>query len=1446
MTSTYKKPGILRASFDYQDLSAIAILINFYRQPDLYEWVELDSDDTAFSSIDDIVACRTDGRFEITQVKFTVDPGDPANQLDWDWLMKRTKKGRSLLQKWAATAARCAATGQLDTAQLVTDRRPAGQFATALKNQEIDFSKVEPEVAAKITAQLGSLSNAKAFFERFRFNHSQPHIDDLDYELRARLVPSDTDEAGWFHLCREVKNWATLKQSPAPDGRVRHSHVRAVISRERPRPLDQDFDVPPGYQPPDTNFETVFRERVTKSDGVTVLWGTPGRGKSTFLSHCFAMLKADKQICIRHHYFLRLSDRDTARFFFQDIETSLVRQLQEQLPELNLERVSLANSLEKASLRAAELGCQLIIFIDGLDHVWREGRSLEHMQQLFTELLPARSNTHIVVGTQKVAPKHLPRRLLRYSPQNEWLSLPGMSPAAIRHWLEVQHNAGRLLLEPSKEARCEIQALAGAFDKVTGGLPLHLIYAFEMLARPGGSLTADAVLRLPPNPTSDIRSYYRALWTSISATARFILHGLASIDFALPPGGLHQCFASQAGAAEAIEEIDHLLDHKENGTFPFHGSVFVFVRSEHDHLAVAKSLQPAILAWLEGPAPAYWKWAWTWITRAHFGDTAGLLAGPDRSWALEALQAGQPPDQIKHILHEAEILAFKACDFARASELRSLRMRIDYAPEFQTNEFAGFVEATLRFGENSYRIVELRGALRNEAPATLISLLRSLTPDAAAALAPAVLDELNRRARDEPLEDYRQQDFAAAIARVAPYNPSLKPERLKRFARANGRSDELIGIAINEALLAGLYETALSYTALHRGEQCDRGLFSVLCIDGADPRGLTAFRGHATRPPFHALYAIRGWTLPHRKLGIQIDRFLPPARGVEDRARLAPQAYQFFFQILSAALGGRAARVRILGLDQVADAWTQEVFTSIAEAALMVARRLDAGEAPPTLSAFYEAIDWPVQSDTSYAAQTLFNGLRLAVRNIAFDLQLLRRAADPRACIEAADIPTDENPLWLDTLWINLVVERRLPIHSSGGARALLERLAAWLDSEITEFLERCDLSIQLSLFALDNELPDLASEFLGRTARCLLGYGWRKDPTAFEVLEALQKMATHYPDWAATQLLRLAPAYGAITEYTDGDETNHARSQYYDSVVDFLPERTGALYGELVRSDSWSDAADLLSHVTRQLDPRSPHDRALLSTMIQPSELDNVRKHVAKRGKAGSEILADLTRKIGYSRPRAPKDRGSNSSFSDKPPRSAPHPSKYPPGQLDPYRNAVASVGRYGGWKSRAIERWLRYWYHKGQGRAALTELHTLATGDHSSYELDKTYDLAFEASLAIEGKQAAFFWLVAGQRHRRGWQRWYTSSVEAEARLSLAAKHYSERWAEFIQESAAPVIVHPGERSSIMMGQSRLVDFLIKVGEHEGARKLTASLVDVMISEVEEQPLIVPEWAK
>lgn len=94
-----KSAAIPRAAFHYQDLVGIETLIRFFRDPQLYEWVELESEDKAARSLDDVIAKRCDGTFELTQVKFTVDAD--RYSLEWDWLLDKSDGGTSLLGKWS-------------------------------------------------------------------------------------------------------------------------------------------------------------------------------------------------------------------------------------------------------------------------------------------------------------------------------------------------------------------------------------------------------------------------------------------------------------------------------------------------------------------------------------------------------------------------------------------------------------------------------------------------------------------------------------------------------------------------------------------------------------------------------------------------------------------------------------------------------------------------------------------------------------------------------------------------------------------------------------------------------------------------------------------------------------------------------------------------------------------------------------------------------------------------------------------------------------------------------------------------------------------------------------------------------------------------------------------------------------------------------------------------
>lgn len=98
MGHNHKPTAITRVGFAYQDLIAAETLLDFYRDPDKYQWVQVEASDPSFRAVDDVVACRADGRFELTQVKFAVDPDNPTTALDWEWLLAKKPKGKSLLQ----------------------------------------------------------------------------------------------------------------------------------------------------------------------------------------------------------------------------------------------------------------------------------------------------------------------------------------------------------------------------------------------------------------------------------------------------------------------------------------------------------------------------------------------------------------------------------------------------------------------------------------------------------------------------------------------------------------------------------------------------------------------------------------------------------------------------------------------------------------------------------------------------------------------------------------------------------------------------------------------------------------------------------------------------------------------------------------------------------------------------------------------------------------------------------------------------------------------------------------------------------------------------------------------------------------------------------------------------------------------------------------------------
>jgi hypothetical protein len=325
--SKIKPAAIVRAGYEYQDLVGIEVLIRHFRDPNLFHWVEVECQDQSIRSLDDIVALRRDGAVEYVQVKFTVDPS--THLLDWDWLLARTRRGTSLLAKWTSAFLRAATQGPIHTAQLRTNRRPDTSFGRCLNGGSVDLSRVDAELRSRIVAECGGAATAARFFSTFCFKHSLQDLDLYEQSLRAALVPTDTDDSGWRLLRHQVRRWATYRNDPPPDGRILREHLAQIITRKRPRPLQQDFRIPDGYAPPSESFDTAFRERIANPEApITVLWGTPGRGKSSYLSYLTSELQRAGNVVIRHHYFLASDNSTAGRMAYVDIADSLVDQIE--------------------------------------------------------------------------------------------------------------------------------------------------------------------------------------------------------------------------------------------------------------------------------------------------------------------------------------------------------------------------------------------------------------------------------------------------------------------------------------------------------------------------------------------------------------------------------------------------------------------------------------------------------------------------------------------------------------------------------------------------------------------------------------------------------------------------------------------------------------------------------------------------------------------------------------------------------------------------------------------------------------------------------------------------------------------------------------------------------------------------------------------------------------
>ncbi|WP_295964328.1 ATP-binding protein [uncultured Xanthomonas sp.] len=1447
-----KTAAIPRAAYEYQDLAGIEVLLRQYRDPGLFKWVLLEADDTKYKSLDDVVAARTDGTFEFVQVKFTVD--SERYELDWPWLLAKTGAGTSMLGKWSKSLARVSAMGPVHSACLKTNRSPSAEFAKCLNGSRVTLDLLDEATRATVEAECGGADAARDFFGAFDFLGAQPDFEEYEQALRDQVVPADTDPLGWIFFRHHVRTWAINKNQPSHDGKILREHVAQVINKRRPQPLRQDFIVPDGYLPPDAAFDDEIRARLeTGANPVTVLWGTPGRGKSTYLSYLTLTLQEAGAAVLRHHYFLPAEDSVADRTSFTDIAASLIEQLGARHPDamagVSDDDREFRRSVMAAAENLASEGKRLYIVIDGLDHVWRDSRRVDQLNHLFNELLPVPPNVSLIIGTQRVPDDQLPSKLLTLSSDGDWCEIPAMDQAVVHRWLAHLDEARQLLLrfDPTPDRRSElISEIADALFEISRGHPLHLIYAYEELVRSGHAISADDVRLLPPCPDGDIRTYYQGLWVRLSATAKNALNMLAGSGFYWPSLGIRQVLGD-------FHEIDHLLEPRRFGMVPFHSSVFAWVRERNDHDEAYRALLPRVIAWLESDAPEYWKWGWLWLTKAKAGDFTDLLAGVTRDWVVDSLSRGWPVDQIECMLAQAEEKTFRDGNLSHTVSLRSLKTRVSNASAFQARDFSSFQATALAISQN------------HEQALNLIDAPYELTDDAVGAVARfgpeplrsqtllASFNELARRINTWiELRHRPYGEFTRLVDQLLTVSALMGEQETRRvlsfilgFETPEPQVARLIHLLGSARNLAGIQ---LVLETIQGGEWIDQRVSAcdelIRCAGllGADAGELIPKDAEAVSPFAACWFLFRGREVPaHVHVAAVPENLIKERYAHGANEDVTSFFYDSFWSALHAGLCANGNGYSLVPRDLGAGdpAWIPQGLEKLEQ----IARNVASGSKRADFAAVYAGSEDLRQvqfQPSSEAARAQYVSFCDALRRIATDLHLVGSTAKGEDRVPVSVLAVARKSLhWSDEIWIAKSAAARVPLLDDDAAALMLAEEASKLQSTVVEFSERSERWTQLAGVARIYRDP-MQSSYIVHAAECLVGYGWRKDLGALDVLDAVSELHARDPAATRGRLEALVPIVNVITEFTDGDETNHVRSGLIDVVAGSLPAFLPSLYEYHLDNDEHSYADECLIEFVKTMDLSLAESRALARTLVDSRTLK------ALESRATSDELARqlLDQQMTFLGGHPPPPKRYEPSGADGQPRVS---AGRDPGSfaVDEFRSLVSASDALG-YESRGayMISWLNHWREQGKATRALRNIQSYFESSEATYGADEILDAAFRVSLEVEGRDAAYPWLVRAHIHRNGWQSYFTSEEEAMRRLKQAAEHYPDRWLQYIQDTSSPAPYYRRHGHGRVIGYKYLVRFLVLVGQTKVASDVTDAFVRTLIEEVREQPIPSTPW--
>ncbi|MFC1750166.1 AAA family ATPase [Pseudomonadota bacterium] len=1447
-----KPSQLTRVGYSYQDLFCIKLLVDWYHEPDKYQWISVESADTElgkFKGLDDVVALNHEGKYELYQVKFTTDSQRDDLTLSFDWLLTKKKRGTSLLQKWAHDVEKYATNDHLATAALKTNRIPNEEVTNALNGGVfLDITNIPEKSLEIIDYQLGGRGKTEAFFSRFEFHHSQKEFDNLEASLHDSLVPDHTTEEGWLRFLKSVERWATRKNQPIPNGKIKISHIDELLKTAISQSLSQFFEIPKGYTPPSEDFHNDIVEK-TKKTGSWVISGRPGMGKSTYLSYLTEMLSEQGIPVVRHHYSLS-SQSVVDRISFMHAARSIQIQLRELYPDLfssdEPKPDELNKWIRKATQKSSQPEKQLVIILDGLDHVARERSDISQLEHLANRLLPFRDHICLIFGTQPISDVALPSQMASRMPRKiHWIDLPAMDMQAIRNWLEAMSDDNQiLLLGNEKNKSSELSSVAEALHKISGGYPLYLIYSLRQLAARERYISKYDVEKLPLCPEGDIIQYYDVLWSNLSAEAREILLQISCVEFQWPDrDSLGSCFSDSLKFSSAFDEVQHLFESRSSGITPFHSSIIAYLKNREEFSQLSISLMKRAKQWLDSDtAPEYWKWGWQWVIDSNLENPEPLLNGLTREWLIDSFCKGYPLTQIEHIFSLAESLAFDLDRYPDLIRLRLIKIRLINGPEFQLQKYHEFLKQTLTWNQESYALlwrVDNLHTLDNQE----ISVVASLSEDNEE-ITQKCFDEIIKRIRFyvKSGNDNQHENIDGLIdAAFETLITSPSPDLDKVFWLLNKLNDkETYFSKIIKKILTNRKEYLVLDIPLKEIPEESQSLYWDNFVLACCNMGISFIDRPEREKAQSSIYGILCALLSGQK--INVSQLTAPS-DVTSKKAASYTKYRniFFFTLVNQLHNLTEINFSTPYKHTDADSFAIKAEEFFKYAAHITAVHISKDEGAGIFDAYglIKEMDFPQRLKCNYDESQVWHAISKALTHISISLYRLMRCTGLLHPTVKNDFEIlHSNDWWIATNWLKAVVEMNAVDLVPAGVS---ESEISDAYDEISSFQENTSTlandCLDLTKLASSYHLIDLSQHCMRLTAQHALGYGYRKDPTLDGVYEAIDACAKQGVGNVSDWLQRLGSFTHEAGHYTE-KSINHIPKWHIDLLSRVSPGRLVDEFSYYLENHDWSTLQDILYKFIEHFPLDTLAEKSLLRSQTSFESLEKLKERAADN--VDLKHLLDSQIDFLGGLPPSPREQTYSDPYTEKEIDDV-DIEEYPPRKLKELCEALREQQTISA--DNFIESWINFWDSKGEGLDVIAAYEQLLSEDVDfPYLLRRSVGMVVSLSLKLRGSKKSYDLVIRNIQENNMWDRYFGSGSVKE--ILKYAEIYKRDWRIFLHDSLSDGSFNSRESKWVIVPTCELVKLFLAIGQSNLAIEITEVMVKCLEDETSHLPLPPLQW--